>query len=154
TLNNTIVGQADENQSDVKVDSINSGVVLLDGAANLIRTITMPVTPLVVNNLAAPVDADPKLAALQDNGGRTKTMKLLPGSPAINTGIKSNAPLADQRGVNRDPDGAGSVDLGAYELLPLTSFVVNTEADEATDTDDSTLSLREAIELTSGTLNY
>jgi CSLREA domain-containing protein len=57
--------------------------------------------------------SDPLLGPLQDNGGITQTMALLPGSPAINAGDDGNCPSTDQRGVMR-PQG-GHCDIGAYE---------------------------------------
>ena len=65
--------------------------------------------------------ADPRLAALANNGGSTQTHALLPGSPAINAGN----PLApgsggfacaasDQRGIAR-PQGS-TCDIGAFEF--------------------------------------
>jgi hypothetical protein len=72
-------------------------------------------------------NTDPLLMPLADNGGYTRTMALLPGSPAIDAGsgiICSTLPVdgVDQRGVAR-PIGPGC-DLGAYEApawlyLPL-----------------------------------
>jgi predicted outer membrane repeat protein len=56
--------------------------------------------------------ANPKLAALADNGGPTKTRALPKGSPAIDAGVKAGAPTVDQRGKPRD----AKPDLGAYEL--------------------------------------
>ena len=54
----------------------------------------------------------PSLAPLGDYGGPTKTMALLPGSPAINAGIGgAGIPAADQRGLGR----VGAVDIGAFE---------------------------------------
>ena len=55
--------------------------------------------------------SDPKLDALKDNGGPTKTMMPLAGSPAI--GIGKTCPATDQRGKPRkQPDGctAGAVE--------------------------------------------
>src|SRR5262249_12782535 len=43
---------------------------------------------------------NPMLAALADNGGPTRTMKLLPGSPAIDAGVAAGATF-DQRGKPR-----------------------------------------------------
>ena len=66
--------------------------------------------------------SDPLLdpAGLQDNGGPTHTIALLPGSPAINAG-DLNAPARDQRYYSRN----GVSDIGAFEyggtLLPLTA---------------------------------
>lgn len=66
---------------------------------------------------------DPKLGPLQNNGGPTQTMALLPGSPAIDAGNPSGCTdgqghllKTDQRGQPR-PDKEDSVgcDLGAYE---------------------------------------
>jgi hypothetical protein len=58
---------------------------------------------------------DPKLGPLQDNGGPTLTMALLPDSPAIDFGTLLGAPSTDQRGVIRL--AGASVDVGAYELF-------------------------------------
>ncbi|HZS46659.1 MAG TPA: choice-of-anchor Q domain-containing protein [Blastocatellia bacterium] len=61
------------------------------------------------------------LGSLQNNGGPSSTLALLPGSPAINNGI-AGATTTDQRGVTR-PQGSG-IDSGAYELRsPLDSSV-------------------------------
>src|SRR4051812_32604953 len=59
--------------------------------------------------------ADPLLAALADNGGPTRTLALLAGSPAIDAGGAEGCPGADQRGVGR-PQGA-SCDIGAFEYV-------------------------------------
>jgi hypothetical protein len=69
--------------------------------------------------------ANPMLDSLADNGGPTKTMKLLTGSDAIDAGVASGATF-DQRGKPRtynDPgvgDEATSdgTDIGAFELQP------------------------------------
>jgi hypothetical protein len=64
------------------------------------------------------IKADPKLAPMADNGGPTPTMRLQPGSPAIDQVPTSGAgcPQTDQRGVAR-PGGA-ACDIGSYELAP------------------------------------
>jgi len=61
-------------------------------------------------------NTDPMLGPLQDNGGPTLTMALLPGSPAIDAGDTSLAPPTDQRGFPR-PAGSAA-DIGAYEFSP------------------------------------
>ncbi len=66
--------------------------------------------------------ANPMLAALADNGGPTQTMKLLPGSQAIDAGVAAGATF-DQRGMPRTVDDPGVVnaatsdgtDIGAFE---------------------------------------
>lgn len=62
------------------------------------------------------INADPKLGALQSNGGPTETMALLAGSPAINAGSNTGCPATDQRGVARPQQG--TCDIGAYEVAP------------------------------------
>jgi hypothetical protein len=54
---------------------------------------------------------DPMLGPLQDNGGPTRTMALLPGSPALDAGDPTQLGVADQRGVVR----TGGVNIGAYQ---------------------------------------
>ncbi len=54
-----------------------------------------------------------QVGALGDYGGQTKTVPLLPGSPAIDTGDDAACPATDQRGVAR-PQGS-HCDIGAYE---------------------------------------
>jgi hypothetical protein len=56
---------------------------------------------------------DPLLGPLQNNGGLTFTHALLTGSPAIDAGTRTGAPLTDQRGVLRQFGIA--VDIGAFE---------------------------------------
>jgi hypothetical protein len=64
---------------------------------------------------------NPLLGPLQDNGGPTATMALLPGSPAIGNGVSTSlipglsVPTTDQRG---DLRAANSVDIGAFQVQP------------------------------------
>jgi hypothetical protein len=72
---------------------------------------------------------NPLLGRLQNNGGPTRTMALLPGSPAIDAGTTNGTPVADQRGFSRPWDFpsypntffGGGADIGALEMqsLPL-----------------------------------
>jgi hypothetical protein len=57
---------------------------------------------------------DPMLGPLADNGGPTLSMALLDGSPAIDAGDATGAPLVDQRGLPRD----NPPDIGAFEVQP------------------------------------
>ena len=104
------------------------------------------------------INTDPKLGPLQDNGGPTETMALLPGSPAQDQG-KSFGVTSDQRGFPRPVDipsipnasGGDGSDIGAVEMDAGQSgptFVVTTTADHDDGTcsfDDCTL--REAIKV-------
>jgi hypothetical protein len=75
------------------------------------------------NNAGDLNNTDPKLGPLQNNGGPTQTMALLPGSPAIDAGnplgctdSKGNLLKTDQRGMPRpDKEDTGGCDMGAYE---------------------------------------
>jgi CSLREA domain-containing protein len=99
--NNTAAGPADD---------CLGAVTSLGG--NLVE-VTTGCTGLGPNDITL---VDPALGPLQDNGGRTFTQALLPGSPAIDTGGFSPCELTDQRGLSR-PQGA-DCDIGAFELFP------------------------------------
>lgn len=68
-------------------------------------------------------NTDPSLGGLRNNGGPTKTLALLPGSPAIDSGNPSGCTdgkghllKTDQRGKPRpDKEDSGGCDRGAYE---------------------------------------
>jgi hypothetical protein len=81
-----------------------------------------------VGTIADPIN--PLLQGLQNNGGPTLTDALLPGSPAIDAGTATGAPLIDQRGYAR-PAGAG-FDIGAFEYQGSSTgqpiFVVGSDA--------------------------
>jgi len=78
---------------------------------------------VVASNKPLPADtlhADPLLAPLNNNGGRTFTHALLPGSPAIDAGNNTRYFDSDQRGAPRVV--GESADIGAYELQPELIF--------------------------------
>ncbi|MFN8526134.1 MAG: choice-of-anchor Q domain-containing protein [Chloroflexota bacterium] len=90
-----------------------------------------------------PINADPKLTPLQDNGGNTFTHLPLLGSAAINAGQNAGAPAADQRGIARPASGSDPVDIGSVEI-PLK--VVNSTSDPgAGGCDAAECTLREAV---------
>jgi hypothetical protein len=75
-----------------------------------------------VGTSATPID--PKLGPLQNNGGSTATMALLPGSPAIAAGDSTNAPTIDQRGFTRQPNPSYDIGAFAYNVgSPTQRFV-------------------------------
>jgi len=66
-------------------------------------------------------NTDPLLGPLQDNGGSTRTHDLMPGSPAIDAGPSTCAPIwIDQRGRSRPEDGdlsgTAECDIGSVEF--------------------------------------
>jgi hypothetical protein len=69
------------------------------------------------------LNVDPLLGPLQGNGGPTKTMALLAGSPALNAGDPAQLGTADQRGVIR----TGGVNIGAFQASAST-FVLTAPA--------------------------
>jgi predicted outer membrane repeat protein len=108
TLKNTVVADSPTGG--------NCSGPIIDGGGNL----SYPDTT------CSGINGDPKLGPLQDNGGPTWTMALLPGSAAINAGddaICAAPPInnLDQRGVAR-PQGA-HCDIGAYEAKPPPIFL-------------------------------
>ena len=99
------------------------------------------------------INTDPKLGALQENGGPTETMTLLDGSPAWDKG-KNFGVTTDERGLPRPFDvptlanasGGDGSDIGAVEMQVSPSFVVTTTADHDDGVcDGSDCTLREAI---------
>jgi hypothetical protein len=67
-----------------------------------------------IGTLDSPID--PLLGPLQDNGGPTQTMALLPGSPARGAGDPTDAPEWDQRGPGFPRVVNGAMDIGAYQV--------------------------------------
>ncbi len=78
------------------VPSVNDSVVQ-DGYAGGVNIIT----------------TDPLLGMLGDYGGFTRTLPLLPGSSAVDTGNDAVCPTTDQRGVSRPQEL--HCDIGAFE---------------------------------------
>jgi hypothetical protein len=90
TLQNTIVANSPSGGDCLSI--IFRGSSLIDGGGNLITDNTCGTIP------ASP---DPLLGPLQYNGGRTQTMALGTGSPAIYNAVEANCPIRDQRGFPR-----------------------------------------------------
>jgi hypothetical protein len=72
---------------------------------------------------ASDIPIDALLGPLQNNGGPTQTMALLPGSPALNAGDPTQLGTPDQRSVVR----TGGVNIGAYQAS-ATAFVLSAPA--------------------------
>jgi hypothetical protein len=115
-LNCTLVGNHTVNTGGgLENDNVVPALVNTIIAGNLADTIPgdlYPNAPLLSwNNLVG--GDQPVVGRLQDNGGPTPTMALLPGSLARRLGTLFNAPRVDQRGFPR-PAG-GPIDIGAFQ---------------------------------------
>ncbi len=82
---------------------------------------------------------DPLFGPLGDNGGRTETYALLPGSPAINAGDPSavagmdGVPHYDQRGEPFARVSGSRLDMGAYEVQVEEDFAADFDKDGDVD---------------------
>ena len=79
------------------------------------------------------------LGPLQDNGGPTMTMALLPGSPAIDAGVPVAGITTDQRGISRSISGLP--DIGAFEYAALTMSPIVVNGGAAQRSNDTTVAL-------------
>ncbi len=116
----------------------NSSVT--SGGHNLIGARPVGWTQLPTDQAGTPVSLlDPQLGPLQDNGGPTPTMALLPYSPAIDAGDELIGLPTDQRGFPRS--SGCRVDIGAYELAMTQGvpFTIRNQRDSGPG------SLRDAI---------
>ncbi len=97
-----------------------------------------------VGTAASPID--PKLATLDDYGGPTQTMALVPGGPAIGRGTAVAGLTTDERGFPLD---SPVPDIGAFQSQP--DLVVNTTTDSRYGilSAPGELSLRQAVGLAS-----
>jgi uncharacterized repeat protein (TIGR02543 family) len=114
SIENTILANNGDNPN---TDCDNHGAIILAFIHNLVRR----------GNCGTPTSsADPKLGALADSGGPTRTMGLLPGSPAIDAGDDATCETVDQRGIAR-PQGA-HCDIGAFEYVtPIVKSITRTD---------------------------
>ena len=99
----------------------------LDSSHSLVGTIKAT-TPFTDNGGNLTGVSDPKLGPLANNGGSTKTMALLAGSPAIDAG-GSTVPTFpgnqfDQRGPGFARLSGSALDIGAFEIqVPVLTAV-------------------------------
>jgi hypothetical protein len=91
------------------------GAITTDSGGNIVDDNSCGFTAASSRN-----STDPKLDpnGLQNNGGPTQTIALLPDSPAIDAAVDCPPPTADQRGIAR-PQGP-ACDSGAFELVDHT----------------------------------
>ena len=111
TIANSIISG---NTGPASTDIVNSATIVLTGA-NIVGVLT--------NNAGgsdsgpAPIASAPLLAPLGDYGGPSKSMALLPGSPARDAAVGSTQ-TTDQRGYPI----VGTPDIGAYEAGTFSDF--------------------------------
>ena len=99
--------------------SLASDTASITATNSLIGEVDSRITVNGTNNVSS---TSPMLGALANNGGTTKTMALLTGSPAIDAGPNPVATFTgnefDQRGAGYARIIGGLVDIGAFEAQP------------------------------------
>ena len=125
-------------------DMVNESGELQRQGANTIGIFANAGSPVTGSDIGPPaIVANPLLSELGNYGGATRTIPLLPGSPARDASVGSTA-IADQRGFPI----VGNADLGAYEfgnlvqnyeawaLETLPSFLTVAQRSATFDLDD------------------
>lgn len=122
TLHNTLVAG---NNLLTGIPSDLDGTFDLASSYNLVGDGSGGLNPALGNLLGTPSSLlDPKLGPLWNNGGTTWTHALLADSPAINTGDPAILPATDQfdqRGPGYARVVGDRIDIGAFEVQPLTA---------------------------------
>jgi hypothetical protein len=147
----------------VTVESSILGLDVATGSTTSVMYMSDPskltLTNGIVEDSGSPVSAqctingnrcniDTKLDTLANNGGPTQTMRLLPGSPAIDTGSNSAALATDQRGAARTQGTA--TDIGAYETPAGSSAQCKLDMDG----DNAVLATKEGLVLLRSMLGF
>jgi len=132
TIANSIIAGNTAQAEGPDIASFNGTTFVIAGANLIGDNSTVPAQfpagPLV-GTTASP--RNPLLAPLNNYGGSTRTMPLLPGSLAIDGAVVlAGTPATDQRGASR-PSGP-SPDIGAVEAFPFSTLPL---IDTDTDTD-------------------
>ncbi len=98
-----------------QIVSLGNNIIGVGDGCNISRTASD-----LIGSSYQPVD--PKLDLLYEDENGVSSIRLLPGSPAIDSADPGSCPSTDQRGVKR-PDGAGC-DIGAYEGTALVPWQI------------------------------
>jgi hypothetical protein len=100
---------------------ISGTVISFSYGYNLIETLDAATTYRDDSTTPMYITGSPNLGPLQDNGGPTQTIALLPGSRAINyiplDQCSGQGFTADQRGMKRPDGNEQFCDIGAYEYV-------------------------------------
>jgi hypothetical protein len=115
TLQSTIVAKNAVGSSNSKPDIVSSIFPVIAINSLIENAAGTEFSSSSVNNVFG---SDPLLLPLADNGGPTKTHALLPGSPAINTGLNFTGQATDQRGGPFVRVFGPAADIGAFEVQP------------------------------------
>jgi len=117
TLENSILGENTAGGQASDCDGFGAG--LTSQGHNLLQSVTCKVSGITTTNVTG---KDPLLGTLASNGGPTRTLALLAGSPALDAGDPGASgsggtacAATDQRGYFR-PQGA-HCDIGAFEQV-------------------------------------
>ena len=95
------------------VDVSNSIIANSINGSDCNGSLNININNLIEDGTCSPtISGDPMLDSLQNNGGNTLSMALLPGSPAINVGDVATCLSTDQHGNNR----VWTCDIGSYEF--------------------------------------
>lgn len=96
-------------EADLDATAIGGAVA---GSGNLVMASSGNIQPGVIA-----LTTDPLLGKLRDNGGKTQTHSLLPGSPAVGVGNNNGGALYDQRGPGypRTSGASYTTDIGAFQ---------------------------------------
>ena len=121
-LSGTIVSEnTSVNSANADIDVKDGGATIVDADHSLLGDGTVDSVVTLVGSGNVRSNA-PGLGALADNGGLTKTMALLTGSPAIDAGPNPVATFTgngfDQRATPYLRVYGGQVDIGAFESQP------------------------------------
>ena len=119
-VNTIVAGNSGSTGPDIYGPVIAGNNNLVGNSANM-TGLTNGTSGNLIGTSTSPLN--PHLASLANNGGPTQTLALLPGSPAIDAGSNTGAPLTDQRGYLRISNNR--IDIGAYEYeWPTTHFAI------------------------------
>lgn len=113
-LTSSVLGQALENKNDLSVDLVNIPSTTVNATNTLIQRVcqTCGITVTGANNM---LGSAPSLASLAFNGGPSRTMAMLAGSPVIDSGSNPLGLATDQRGPGFPRTVGAATDMGAQE---------------------------------------
>ncbi|RYX83627.1 tandem-95 repeat protein [bacterium] len=157
SISNTLLSAASGSENLVNVPSnfgqVSSGIVTSKG-----YNLSSDDASAYLNQSSDQNSINPQLGALSDNGGPTRTVALLPGSPALNAGdpaIQANVNQFDQRGQGFSRVRDGRMDIGAFEVQNDAPSMESVTLDNASPkTNDTLIAQVQATDPDGETLSY